>query len=1083
MRLRFLINISILIAIWPAGSLAQKSTPVPSDTANVLPLQPERTLRFTTEEGTWISLDVSPDGAAIVFDMLGDLYTIPMNGGTATRVTEGMPWDGMPRWSPDGETIAFISDRDGGDNVWLVSPDGSNLRKLTSEATHTLSSPTWSPDGDYLVVRRFGPYPSAENYLTNVPLWMVHMNGGSGLQVYPAEESQKTTNTGAAFSPDGKTLYFSSHGGGYTGENPGRYQVIAFDLETGEDRTLTAGAGGGLRPIASSDGRWLVYATREGNRTALRIRDLRTHDDRWLVNEIQRDDQEGYAPNDILPGYSFTPDSRSVVFYGGGGIHRVDITTREVVNIPFTVNVELGMAERLQLPLTVSDDSLHVTQLLSVTQSPDGRQLAFSALGYLWTVPLADGQAGQPRRLTNATWKEYSPAFSPDGAWIAYVSWADSVGGYLWKAQANGTGSPVRLTDQPATIRIPQWSPAGDRLVYSWAPRRAGLGAGHVASLSELRTVDADGGTSATITSADGAPALVTDGGLSSGRVFYTENVPNAQPGFNATRTTALVSIGLDGARKRTHARITSPNSGPVAIMVSPDATVMTVLERDDLYVLPLTPAGEDGLTIDLRSPSVPLRRLTTEGANYAHWTNGGRSIVWSFANRVYRADRDSVFATVDPERLGQSQLVVTLRVPRAIPFGELLLKGARIVTMNGEEVIERGDILIRNNRIAGVGQNVAASADAQVIDVSGTTIIPGIVDTHAHPKTGAEMAPQQEWSIASNLAYGVTTTRNPSGSRWNVAWGELVDAGEMVGSRIWATGFPLTSNNVRVDSYEDALNVVRRYKNQGVHSIKQYLQPRRIQRQWILQAARAEGINVTNEGAADLRMDISMAVDGFTGLEHSIGQVPLYKDVVRVLADARIAYTPTLTVAYGAPSGDGYFRARTDLHADPKTAYFTPAEVLTRQVRRRPMIVEEDYNFPDIARGVRDVVRAGGLAGLGSHGQQDGIAAHWELWMLQSGDMTNHEALQIATVIGAESIGYRRDLGSIEVGKLADLIVLNSNPLDDIRNSVDIRYVIKNGELYNADTLDRVWPSPRPFPKPYWVLEREDLESLSPLR
>jgi imidazolonepropionase-like amidohydrolase len=310
-----------------------------------------------------------------------------------------------------------------------------------------------------------------------------------------------------------------------------------------------------------------------------------------------------------------------------------------------------------------------------------------------------------------------------------------------------------------------------------------------------------------------------------------------------------------------------------------------------------------------------------------------------------------------------------------------------------------------------------------------------------------------------------------------------LVDAGEMVGSRIWATGFPLTSNNVRVDSYEDALNVVRRYKNQGVHSIKQYLQPRRIQRQWILQAARAEGINVTNEGAADLRMDISMAVDGFTGLEHSIGQVPLYKDVVRVLADARIAYTPTLTVAYGAPSGDGYFRARTDLHADPKTAYFTPAEVLTRQVRRRPMIVEEDYNFPDIARGVRDVVRAGGLAGLGSHGQQDGIAAHWELWMLQSGDMTNHEALQIATVIGAESIGYRRDLGSIEVGKLADLIVLNSNPLDDIRNSVDIRYVIKNGELYNADTLDRVWPSPRPFPKPYWVLEREDLESLSPLR
>jgi imidazolonepropionase-like amidohydrolase len=365
------------------------------------------------------------------------------------------------------------------------------------------------------------------------------------------------------------------------------------------------------------------------------------------------------------------------------------------------------------------------------------------------------------------------------------------------------------------------------------------------------------------------------------------------------------------------------------------------------------------------------------------------------------------------------------------------------------------------------------------VIDVAGATIMPGIVDTHAHPKTGREMAPDQEWSIASNLAYGVTTTRNPSGSRWNVAWGELIETGGMVGSRIWATGFPLTSNNAPIKSYEDALNVVRRYKRQGVHSIKQYLQPRRIQRQWILQAARAEGINVTNEGAADLRMDVTMAVDGFTAIEHSIGQAPLYKDVVTVMADSRIAYTPTLTVAYGGPAGDTYWRARTDLDKDPKTAFFTPSELLTRQARRRPMVVEEDYNYPLIARGVRDIVRAGGIAGLGSHGQQDGIAAHWELWMLQSGEMTNMEALQIATIVGAEAIHYEQDLGSIEPGKLADLIVLNSNPLDDIRNSADLRYVMKGGELYDASTLDRIWPDPHPFPTPYWVLERRALEAL----
>jgi imidazolonepropionase-like amidohydrolase len=311
------------------------------------------------------------------------------------------------------------------------------------------------------------------------------------------------------------------------------------------------------------------------------------------------------------------------------------------------------------------------------------------------------------------------------------------------------------------------------------------------------------------------------------------------------------------------------------------------------------------------------------------------------------------------------------------------------------------------------------------------------------------------------------------------VAWGELIDAGEMVGARIFATGFPLTSNNTPIKGYEDALKVVRRYKAQGVNSLKQYLQPRRIQRQWILQAAIAEGMNVTNEGAGDLKADITMAIDGFTALEHSIGQVPLYKDVVTVLAESKMAYTPTLVVVYGAPAGDTYWRARTDLHTDPKAAFFTPTDILTRQARRRPLIVEEDYHFAAVARGVRDIVRAGGRAALGSHGQQDGIAAHWELWMLQSGDMTPMEALRIATLYGAESIGYGADIGSLEPGKLADLQVLDANPLENIRNSTSIRYVMKNGELFDASALDRVWPTPKKFPKPYWVAEKEELEAL----
>ena len=231
-------------ALLSAGrGTAQQSTPVPSDTAMTLPIKPVRTLSFTTDEGTWISLDVSPDGRRIVFDLLGDLYTLPIAGGKAVRLTSGMAWDAMPRWSPDGNSIAFISDRDGGDNLWLVKADGSGARRITKEVDNALSSPVWSPDGQYLVVRRFGPYPSAENYLTNVPLWMYQVNVGNGVQILPTSATRKTTNTGAAFSPDGRTLYLGSHGGGYTGENLGSYQILSFDRQTGAESALTETAG------------------------------------------------------------------------------------------------------------------------------------------------------------------------------------------------------------------------------------------------------------------------------------------------------------------------------------------------------------------------------------------------------------------------------------------------------------------------------------------------------------------------------------------------------------------------------------------------------------------------------------------------------------------------------------------------------------------------------------------------------------------------------------------------------------------------------------------------------------------------
>jgi hypothetical protein len=239
------------------------------------------------------------------------------------------------------------------------------------------------------------------------------------------------------------------------------------------------------------------------------------------------------------------------------------------------------------------------------------------------------------------------------------------------------------------------------------------------------------------------------------------------------------------------------------------------------------------------------------------------------------------------------------------------------------------------------------------------------------------------------------------------------------------------------------------------------YLTGNRQHRQWIIEAAKEQKLMPTTEGGLDFKLNITQILDGYPGHEHSFPVYPLYKDFIDFVSTSQTAYTPTLLVSYGGPWAENYFYATEDVQGDPKINRFTPKSELDAKSRRRNAgwFMEEEHVFQDHAVFVKDLVEAGGIAGVGSHGQLQGLGYHWELWSMHSGGISNHNMLKVATLLGAEALGLSKDLGSIEKGKLADLVILNKNPLENIRNTNTVQYVVKNGFVYEAETLNMVHP------------------------
>ncbi|MGX7953663.1 amidohydrolase family protein [Tsuneonella sp. HG249] len=1009
-----------------------------------------------TIEGTWMDVDVSPDGRVLAFSLLGDIYTMPIAGGTPTRIAEGLAWEVQPRFSPDGRRIAFVTDRGGGDNIWLMNADGSGKVALTKEDFRLLNQPSWSPDGQYIVAKK---HFTTGRSLGTGEVWLYHVSGGGGVKLVarPSEQHQKELGE-PTFAPDGKSVYFTRNNTPgpifeYAQDSvQGIFDIQRYDIATGETTDAVSGLGGAVRPTPSPDGKRIAFVRRDADKTGLWVKDIVSGIERRLADDLDRDVQETWAVTGVYPNMDWTPDSGSIVFWSGGKIRRIDANSGAAGVIPFAIDDTRSVAEAPHPRIPVGEDSFKTKMIRFAAISPDGRQVVYESLGHLWIRPT---QGGSARRLVSSGGDalELYPAWSRDGKRIAFVSWTDDRLGKLMIVAAGG-GAVKALTGQPGHYANPAFSPDGTAIVFE----KRGGGSLTSPDWSEnpgVYRVPAAGGIPTLIGRGNASPQFGADGS----RVFMV----GSSSGKNQ-----LISTDLNGEAKRVHAEGELVND----FRVSPDGRTVAFRQNYEVFAMPLMPGGQ-AVSVDEKGGPLPVTKVSSGGADYIHWSGDGSQLHWSMGPTVYTAERSSFFADAPHEKDAakfvspSSGIDLGRSVAAAKPRGSVALVGARVLTMAGEEAgaIDDGVVVIEGDRIAAVGPRdaVIIPAGARVIDASGKTIMPGLIDAHAHgPQGEGDLVPQQNWALIQALALGSTTLHDPSAQASQIfAAAERQRAGLLLAPRIFSTGeivYGAKAPDVyaRIDSYDDALAHVRRIKAQGGHSIKNYNQPRREQRQQIVAASRAEDMLVVAEGGSLFGFDMNLIADGNSTLEHNVPIETFYHDVLQYWRQSQTNYTPTLGVTYGGLAGDPYWRQATNVWENPLMVHTPPKQLLADTARR---VTAPEWSFvdDDSAREAKKVAERGIEVAIGAHGQQPGIAAHWELWSFVRGGMTPVDALRAGTIAAARSLGMDKDIGSLEPGKLADLIVLSADPSADIRNSDKIDQVMLGGRLYDARTMDEV--------------------------
>jgi len=1029
------------------------------------------TVNLDTKTGTWMTVDVSPDGKQLVFDMLGDLYLLPIEGGDAKPLTSSIAWEMQARFSPDGKRITFMSDAGGGDNVWVMDADGKNAREVSKEPFRLMNNPVWHPNGQYIAARK---HYTGTRSAGSGEIWLFHMSGttdGGGVQLNEKPNWQKDLGE-PAFSPDGRHLYYSQDTTAGTSfeynkdSNKQIYQIFRRDLQRGKTEAFVSGPGGAVRPTPSPDGKWLAFVRRVREQTTLFLKDLSTGEEKPVWGELERDLQESWAMHGVYPAFAWMPGAKEIVVWAKGRIWRVNPFAQpaSAKEIPFHVKHTREVRKAIRFDQTVSPENFNVHQLRWVNVSPTGDKVVYSALGQLHVKALRDVEkAGEAKRVTTQNDHfEFFPRFSRDGSKLVYTTWNDQTLGSVRVLDLK-TNKDTVVTREPGKYLQPAFSPDGSKVVY--VKQRGGF------LTSPWHGIE----VGVYVANADGkvAPKLLTEDGA--WPHFGKENdsfyLTRTRMTNEVDREATLVRLRLDMSEET---QVIAKGDQTSDFAISPNGEWLAFRERYRTFVMPLPLAGR-AVTIGPKAKTLPLKGLDVNAGDWLHWSGDSSAVHFALGDELFTRPLKDTFdwlpdAAKPSPKLSENGVKIGFTAKTDVPTATVVISGARIVTMKGDEVIENGRIVVKGQRIFAVGKaaDIAVPPGATLIDAAGKTIIPGLIDAHWHGGMGeAGIIPQQSWVNYASLAFGVTTMHDPSNDTSTIfTQSELQRAGRVVGPRIYSTGQVMygakSPGTAEVNSLEDALTHLKRLKAAGAISVKSYNQPRRDQRQQVLEAARQTRMMVTPEGGALFQHNMSMIVDGHTTVEHAIPVANSYDDVKQLWTQTQTAYTPTLGVAYGGLDGEHYWYARTDVWRHPLLTKYVPRTTLWNRAVRRPTAPEEDFNVLTVAKNAMGLLRAGVLVNIGAHGQREGLAAHWEMWMLGKGGATPMEAIRAATMNPARTLGMEKDIGSLEVGKLADLVIINGDLLKDIQQSDRITHVMQNGRLFDAATMNEVGATPK---------------------